>query len=85
MVFCEGDMSATIELMQPELFGQDEHVCPGYDVCTIGMCGCRFLVLGTPFASDVKKGIIYAATHLHGNDDGLLLTHREAITQTGTK
>ncbi len=24
MVFCEGDMSATIELMQPELFGQDE-------------------------------------------------------------
>lgn len=24
MVFCEGDMSATIELTQPELFGQDE-------------------------------------------------------------
>lgn len=57
---------------------------PGYDVCTIGMCGCRFLGLGTPFASDVKKGIIYAETPLHRNDDDLLLTHREAITQTGT-
>ena len=51
----------------------------------IGMCGCRWLGLGTPFASDVKKGTIYADTPLHGNDDGLLLTHREAITQTGTK
>jgi hypothetical protein len=55
MVFCEGDMSAKIELMQPELFGQDEPPCPGYDVCPIGICGCRFLGLGTPFASDVKK------------------------------
>ncbi len=78
-------MQATIELMQPELFGQDEPPCPGYDVCPIGMCGCRFLGLGTPFASDVKKGIIYADSALHGNDDGLLLTHREAITQTGKK
>ena len=83
MVFCEGDMSATIELMQPELFGQDEHVCPGYDVCTVGMCGCRFLGLGTPFASDAKKGTIYVDSALHGNDNALLLTHREAITQTG--
>ena len=33
MVFCEGDMPPDTELMQPELFGQDEHVCPGYDVC----------------------------------------------------
>lgn len=55
MVLREGDMSATIELMQPELFGQDEHVCPGYDVCPIGICGCRWLGLGTPFASDAKK------------------------------
>lgn len=23
--------------------------CPGYDVCPIGMCGCRFLGLGTPW------------------------------------
>jgi len=48
-------MSATIELMQPELFGQDEHVCPGYDVCPIPLCGCRWIGLGTPFASDAKK------------------------------
>jgi hypothetical protein len=48
-------MSADSELTQPELFGQDEHVCPGYDVCPIGMCGCRWLGLGIPFASDVKK------------------------------
>ena len=48
-------MSATIELMQPELFGQDDHVCPGYDVCPVKLCGCRWLGLGTPFASDVKK------------------------------
>ena len=26
-------MPPDTELMQPELFGQDEHVCPGYDVC----------------------------------------------------
>jgi len=81
MVFCEGDMPTDAELMQPELFGQDEPPCPGYDVCPIGMCGCRFLGLGTPFASDAKKGIIYADTALHGNDDSLLLTHRQAITQ----
>jgi hypothetical protein len=78
-------MSADTELMQPELFSQDEPPCPGYDACPIGICGCRFLGLGTPFASDVKKGIIYADTALHGNDDGLLLTHREAITQTGNR
>ena len=54
-------MSASAELTQPELFGHDEPPCPGYDVCPIGMCGCRFLGLGTPFASDVKKGNIYAA------------------------
>ena len=55
MVLCEGDMPPDTELIQPELFGQDEHVCPGYDVCPIGMCGCRWLGLGTPFASDAKK------------------------------
>ena len=55
MVFCEGDMSADSELIQPELFGQDEPPCPGYDVCPIGACGCRWLGLGTPFASDAKK------------------------------
>jgi hypothetical protein len=73
-------MPPDTELMQPELFGQDEHVCPGYDVCPIGICGCRWLGLGTPFASDVKKGIIYADTALHGNDYALLLNHRQAIT-----
>jgi len=41
--------------MQPELFGQDEHVCPGYDVCPIPLCGCRWIGLGSPFASDAKK------------------------------
>ena len=76
-------MSATTELMQSELFGQDEPPCPGYDVCPVKLCGCRWLGIGTPFASDAKKGIIYADSALHGNDDGLLLTHREAITQTG--
>jgi len=65
MVFCEGDMSATIELMQPELFGQDEHDCPGYDVCPIGMCGCRFLGLGTPFASDAKKKELFMPIPLY--------------------
>lgn len=55
MVFCEGDMPPTTELMQPELFGQDEPPCPGYDVCPVKLCGCRWLGLGTPFASDVKK------------------------------
>ena len=55
MVLCEGDMPPDTELMQPELFGQDEHVCPGYDVCPVKLCGCRWLGLGTPFASDVKK------------------------------
>jgi len=78
-------MPADTELMQPELFGQDEHVCPGYDVCPVKLCGCRWLGLGTPFASDAKKGIIYADSSLHGNDNVLLLTHREAITQTGMK
>ena len=55
MVLREGDMQADSELMQPELFGQGEHVCPGYDVCTVKLCGCRWLGLGTPFASDAKK------------------------------
>ena len=32
-----------------------EKPCPGFDACPIGMCGCRFLGLGTPFASDAKK------------------------------
>ena len=68
--------------MQSELFGQDEPPCPGYDVCPVKLCGCRWLGLGTPFASDVKKGTIYADSALHGNDDAILLTHREAITQT---
>lgn len=46
---------------QPELFGQDENVCPGYDKCPIGMCGCRWLELGTPWRegsendSDLQK------------------------------
>ena len=72
-------------MSQQELFAEDDHHCPGYDVCPVPMCGCRFVGLGTPFASDAKKGTIYADTALHGNDDGLLLTHREAITQTETK
>lgn len=83
MVFCEGDMPPDTELIQPELFGQDEPPCPGYGVCPIPLCGCRWIGLGTPFASDAKKGTIYADTALHGNDIALLLTHREAITQTG--
>lgn len=78
-------MPTDAELMQPELFGQDEPPCPGYNKCHVSMCGCRWLGLGTPFASDVKKGTIYADTALHGNNDDLLLTHRKAITQTGTK
>ena len=64
MVLCEGDMQATIELMQPELFGQDEPPCPGYDVCPIGACGCRWLETGTPWrdvsddrnADDTRRG-----------------------------
>ncbi len=26
--------------------------CPGYDVCPIGMCGCRWLAMGTPWRED---------------------------------
>ena len=26
--------------------------CPGYDVCPIGLCGCRWLGLGTPWRED---------------------------------
>ena len=58
MVFCEGDVSANIELMQPELFIQDEPPCPGYDACPVKLCGCRWIGLGTPFASDVKKQVL---------------------------
>ena len=57
-------MPPDTELMQPELFGQDEHVCPGYDVCPIGMCGCRWLGIDTPWreagddrnADDTRRG-----------------------------
>ena len=71
--------------MQPDLLPPDEPPCPGYDACPVAMCGCRWLELGTPFVCDAKKGIIYAESALHGNDDGLLLTHLEAITQTGNE
>ncbi len=35
--------------MQVELFSGDEPECPGYDLCPVGACGCRWLGLGTPW------------------------------------
>jgi hypothetical protein len=55
MVFCARDVSAGAELMQAELFSGDEPECPGYDVCPIAMCGCRWLGMGTPFVSDLEN------------------------------
>ena len=75
-------MPTDTELMQPELFGQDEPPCPGYDVCPVGACGCRWLGLGTPWRETGKN---ISDTALHGKDNVLLLTHRKAITQTETK
>ena len=75
-------LSPGAELMQPELFSGDEPECPGYDVCPVGACGYRWLGLGTPWR-ETGKNISDSA--LHGNDDGLLLTHLEAITQTGNE
>lgn len=68
--------------MQVELFSGDEPECPGYDVCLVGACGCRWLGLGTPWRETGKN---ISDTALHGNDDALLLTHRQAITQTGNE
>ena len=77
MVLCARDVSAGAELMQVELFSGDEPECPGYDLCPVGACGCRWLGLGTPWRETGKN---ISDTALHGNDDDLLLTHRKAIT-----
>ena len=77
MVLCARDVSSGVELMQAELFSGDDPECPGYDVCPVGACGCRWLGLGTPWRETGKN---ISDTALHGNDDGLLLTHRQAIT-----
>lgn len=36
-------MQTEIDLREPE------PECPGYDVCPIGFCGCRWLETGTPW------------------------------------
>ena len=41
--------------MQVELFYGDAPECPGYDVCPVAMCGCRWLGMGTPFVSDLEN------------------------------
>lgn len=43
-------MQTEIDLREPE------PECPGYDVCPIGACGCRWLGIGTPWREAGQDG-----------------------------
>jgi len=57
--------------------------CPGYDKCPISICGCRWLGTGDPYPQE--KGKNNSQHSCNRNDNALLLNHRQAITQAGTK
>ena len=67
----------------PDLFENQEPECPGLDVCQVRACGCRWLAIGDPFPQE--KGKNNSQITCNGNDEALLLNHRQAITQAGTK
>lgn len=67
----------------PDLFENQEPECPGLDVCQVRACGCRWLAIGDPFPQE--KGKNNSQHSCNRNDNALLLNHRQAITQAGTK